>query len=474
MVGRVMLIAVLAVGLLWIAGCEPQRKEVGWVNPLDRFEASLAKDPKDNNYILQRMEFGRAAMLAGCDLRAKPRLMEAFEQLGADRSNTAAALTTEQLKYYKGETYERAMLTTYLGMMAYDAGQFNDARILFSRALSADKAAVVKDTTPASYGEDFGLAYFWIGKAYARLGDADNATVAFRKAAAGAERTAAAKELAQDQKMFRDWEKTGREGELWTFKTFHDEKNRELFMDGIVNLSEVRGALAEAPASLPEAAPTNPIVRIAENRAEFFTPAYQATANLVCTIEMGRCPFKYLAGIEGERTEFGRACVVPRTVRVYVDGHYAGPAFEVLDLWDQAATQDRIAEKDAAQTGKAILKFAMSQVTSAASHWNVQGDIRHWTGLPGKVFVFAAAIAPGLHTVRLEMYDCCGNLLPRWTNTYWGMGVPKAGEACILLNPRDEGDNCLSSEQVRKALAAGAKPGFGYPGSMMYGQNAGL
>jgi hypothetical protein len=451
--------------LVLLGGCEPKRTSEPWANPLDGFEARLARDAKDNNYILQRMEFGRTALVLGCDLRAKPRLMEAFEQLGVERDNTAAALTTEQLKYYKGETYERAMLATYLGILEYRAGQYNNARILFSRALAADRAAVVKDTTPQAYGEDFGLTFYWLGRTFAKMSDADQCAIAFRKAAARTGRKEAEKELAADQKRTREWEKQRLEGEQWVLKTFHDPKKQELYVDGIVNLAEVTGTIGNAPARLAEAAGQNPIVRSTDSRDEFFTSAYQADANTVLTIEVGRAPFKYLTGMHGERTEFGRSVVAPRAIRVYVDGHYAGQAFEVLDLWDQAATQDRIAEKDAAQAGKAVLKEILSYAPyagSAVGYWNVQGDIRHWTTLPGKVFVFAGKLAPGPHTVRLQMYDCCGNLLPRWTNTYYGIGIPKEGEACLDLVGQCEGDNRLPPDLVQKAINAGARPGAWY------------
>ncbi|MGB2998062.1 MAG: hypothetical protein WBC59_05425 [Phycisphaerae bacterium] len=466
---RLILASVVGVAaLIAAAGCEPKRgRRPAWTNPLDPMEANLLQDPNDIDYALQRMEFGRQAIRLGSYTRAKPRLTEAFEQLEVEHDATAAALSSERFKYYKGETYERAMLCTYLGIIEYQAGNYNDARIFLSRALSHDRGAVVHKNTPPEVGEDFGLAFYWIGKTYAKLGDADNAGVAFRKATTETPRKEkdAARELKEDRKEAAEYQKKRAEGEQWAYQTFTDPEKEDLFIEGVVNLAEVGGNIDEASKTLPGASPECPVLRAAEKPGEFFASAYQADCNLILTIELGRCPFKYLGGIGGERTEFGRPRTPSHAIRVYVDGHAAGPAFEALDLWNQAATQDRIGEKDAAQTGKAIFKEILSHAPyagSLAGHWDVSGDARYWMSLPGKVYLFAAKATPGPHTVRLEVFDVDGNRLPRWTNTYYGVGVPERGEACILLNPRFNGDNRLSLEQVQKAIKGGVSPGAAY------------
>ena len=450
--------------LVLVTGCVPKRAgPQPWVNPLDVAEAGLVKDPKDRNYGLCRMEFGREAIMLGCPMRAQPRLKEAFDQLEVEHDNVGAAISSEKLKYYKGETYERAMLCIYLGMIEYQAGNYNNARIFFSRALSADRAAVIRKETPPEVGDDFGLAYYWIGKTYARLNDMDNCAIAFRKTGAPTPRKAGdlKREQSQDSHLATDFQKKEAEGEKWTYERFHSAKEPKLFIDGIVNLADVRGALATAPAKLEGAPPESPVLRATDKREEFLTPAFQAETNLVLMIEVGPCPLKMLTGINQERVEFLRWPTRPHHVRVYFDGHAAGPAFPVLDLWDQAATQDRVFEKEAAQTTKGIAKYILQQMPyagSVADYWDVSGDDRLWRSLPGKVFVFAGKIAPGPHTVRLEMYDANGNLIPRWTNTYYGVGAPKAGEACVLLDPHVDADNRLPPDLVEKAIENGTRP----------------
>jgi hypothetical protein len=332
------------------------------------------------------------------------------------------------------------------------------------RALAADAASVVKQDTLQVYGDDFALAYFWLGKTFAKLGDADQCRIALQKAAVRSERADAAKEAEQDLKMCEALAKRRIEGEAWAWKTFGDPKNPTLFIEGLTNLTEVSQTAVTPPANLPGAAASSPIVRVTDNPAEFFTPAYQAETNVTCLIEVGRCPQKYLTGISGERTEFMRVPTYVSAIRVYVDGHDAGGAIELLDLWHEAATQDRIIEKDAAQAAKGVLKFVLSQTpyaSYAASYWNVSGDLRQWSMLPAKVYVFAAKLTPGLHTFHVEMYDLCGRPLPRLTNTYYGRMAPASGEACYMLRPVFDGDNKFPAELVQKALEAGVTPGYG-------------
>ncbi|MBS3822238.1 MAG: hypothetical protein KGY81_10800, partial [Phycisphaerae bacterium] len=167
----------LTVAACITVGCKPEPVTTTWQNPLDTIEKNVVPDPDDVNYVLTRMEFARAAVRLGCPMRAEPKLLEAYEQLDVDRENTAAALSSEKYKYYKGETYERAMLCMYLGLIRYNEGKYNDARILFSRALTEDQKAVVEEDTPSIIGEDFALAYYWLSRAYAKLSQADNARI---------------------------------------------------------------------------------------------------------------------------------------------------------------------------------------------------------------------------------------------------------------------------------------------------------
>lgn len=466
-----MLAALLVISGGCISYKMPDYGKMGWRNPLDLAENALASDPKNTNYVLGRMEYARAAIRLGSYTRARPPLKEIRDQFDTKQDNVAAALSSERFKYYKGETYERAMACSYLGYVEYLLGNHNNARICFLNAISEDKKAVIKKTTPKEVGEDFGLANYWLGKAYIKLNRMDMSRIALRRAAGKTLRKGADAELVKDKKEASNYQTVRAEGERWAYQTFHDPKKPKLYMENIVDLASVQQTMDNAPAKLPSALGEDPVLLTCDDREEFFTPEYQKKTNFVLTIELGQCPHKRLAGMNQEYTVIARSMVRPAHIQVYVDGHRAGRAHQVLDLWEQADTQDRIIEKDAAQIAKSVLKEFLSHlpyVGSLVGYWDVSGDIRHWTSLPGRVFIYAAKLAPGPHTIRLEMYDVNGRFLPRWCNTYRGISAPKSGEACVLLNPRYDGDNELTAGERRTAASAGATPHMRDMTFMMY------
>ncbi|MBL7188444.1 MAG: hypothetical protein ISS70_19125 [Phycisphaerae bacterium] len=440
-----------------LAGCGA--KLAGSWNPLIAGEEKLPEKTDDIKYVLDRMEFARMAIGLGCYTQAELKLIEAFDQLDDKKSNTVAALTSEKYKYYKGETYERAAINWYLGYINYRKGDYNKARIYFSRALIEDRKAVVKKDTPDIIGDDFGVAYYWLGKVYHKLGESDNARIAFNKAAITTPRKEKERnrEKENDVKLADKFARERIEGEKWTFGKFHNPGNPKQFVEGAVNLAEIKVSLDDPPAPLPFASAENPILVTAKTREEFFKSEFQAKANMVLTVELGDPPVKALGGLQGERTDLKPSFILPHTIRVFVDGAPAGNAFKVTEMWDQAVTQDRVGDKEGAQAAKAIAKTALSLVVNT-SNWDVSGDIRRWSSLPGRAYVFAAKVKPGVHNVRFEMYDITGRLLPRWTNTYYGIRTSETGESTALLSAGFDADNAISKEKAAMALDAGALP----------------
>jgi hypothetical protein len=320
-----------------------------------------------------------------------------------------------------------------------------------------DRKAIVKEDTSPVIGDDFGIAYYWLGKTYQKLGETDNSAIAFKKAAVVTPRDE--KKLAKEKKEYdrivEEYAKQRAEGEKWTAREFLDPKKKNKFVEGAVSLVEVKGSDEDSPQPLPYAPKDNPVLVRAKTKEEFFASDFQKKANVVLTLELGDPPAKKLGGLQNERTDFVPSPIIPTTIRVFVNGVPAGKPFKVLEMWDQAATQDRVDEKEAAQAAKALTKTVLSLVVNT-NDWDVSGDIRRWKSLPGRMYIFAAKLKPGIHTIRLEMYDNKGRPLPRWTNTFHGIMAPISGENTALLRARFDGDNVISPEKAQIAAKAGA------------------
>jgi hypothetical protein len=282
--------------VLW-AGCTTSGERnamLDVVRRLNTLEAEVPTNPRDNEYVLKRMEFARAAVVNGAYERAEVRLTQAFQQLESEHSNVAAAISSEEHKFYKGETYERAMLCFYLGYIKYFLGDYNEARICFERAIAADRAAVVKESTPISHGEDFGLAYYWLGKAYQKLNNMDAAAIAFKRAGQQVQRAEAEGERQEDCAKATVVAKRRQEGEAWAYRTFHDPKQPKWYIAETADLSD--GEAAVRACAAPGSRLPAPVIRRSQSRAEFLTPRFQGQVNLTLTIELGDCPWKYLTG----------------------------------------------------------------------------------------------------------------------------------------------------------------------------------
>jgi tetratricopeptide (TPR) repeat protein len=181
---------VVAAGLL--SGCvQHVRYPLNAFNQYDYQEAVKgyratlvhAKKSDEKNVVLASLNLAGASFVGGNyrdsqeGLRAASLIMEDVEH-GVDRGQAAMVLKHD-MRVFKGEPYERALAYTYLGLLYYRRGDFENARSAFNLALLADRSS--KDDQE-EYREDFAIAHHWIGRTYARLGELDNATIALNQA----------------------------------------------------------------------------------------------------------------------------------------------------------------------------------------------------------------------------------------------------------------------------------------------------
>ena len=134
--------------------------------------------------------FCRAGVAHDLDDRLNPRsraLYEVINSVGVNSGGRSlgAAVISENIKIWKGEPFERAMVNFYLGLIYYTRQDYNNARACFENALFK-----LRDYGPGfdqgdAYREqetNFALGYLMLGKSYQRLGRNDDAAKAFQRA----------------------------------------------------------------------------------------------------------------------------------------------------------------------------------------------------------------------------------------------------------------------------------------------------
>ena len=186
------LVALLAVLLPVASGCAaPQRPAIIAYYQYDydyavdtyRQRAQTVKEKDEKNTVLVNLKYAGAAIAAGDYLDSLEGLTEASKimenvEIGAEQGQASMVLA-HGMRFFKGEPYERALAYSYMGLIYYRRGDFENARAALNMALLADKSS--KNEESPDYREDFTLAHYLIGKSYLKLGEADNAQISFDK-----------------------------------------------------------------------------------------------------------------------------------------------------------------------------------------------------------------------------------------------------------------------------------------------------
>jgi len=446
----------ILLGALFVpAGCEPNETQIKMgqamsaradpkadLNASASFLQSYVR-PDDKDFVMWAMDHSSLCLMGGNYEQAKTELLQCVKDIESrqdKQKEQAAALSDESMKVFKGEPFERAMACTYLGLLHYLEGDYNNARIFCSRANMADKTTA---DNMAKYRDDFRLAHFWLGKAYLKLGQADNARIAFGKAATRLPRANEQTELEttrRNQASERD-KRIRLEAKSYELATKGEKP-----VPGATDMS-ASPAIAEMPATLggyPSPPPAEAILlRGASSCQEMCSSDFQKDVNLILVVETGLGPIKYLLGENQFADAIMRAPYPERNVLVYLNGQRAGQAWQMLDLFHQADTRGTT-EKDRAQFAKGVTQSIlrrMPYVGSLAAYWNVKADHRYWHLLPGEVHIYAAKVRPGLYNVTIESFDSNGKLLPRLRQTRYYLPVRDGRENIYLLHTVAETDN---------------------------------
>ena len=373
---------------------------------------------EDNNFVLPLLNRGLLNYSTGNYDKAYRYLLNAQMSM-EDLKQKSMTLAGERAKTFKGEHYERAMVSFYLGLMLYDKGDYENARAMFSRTLECDretvpdqkrlnklgkqftrkkKGGVEQDfiTIYQTLGNDHRLAYYMLARTYNKLDQHRDSEISLDHA--------------------DDWQDV---------PTFIKKESCGIF------LGKADSFDTPPPSENPYAA---------KERLE--------KDNLVILIQMGFAPAKQISGFQGRKDILAPRDYLERKAVLYVDGKRVGEAYPIFNLMHQATPTVRTL-KDTAQTGKAAGKFALTMLSALVSDdlarlvenkWSVAADTRRWGSLPNEFKLISARVEPGLHTVTVLFYDQNGNPLPHYEQTHYFIPTKKDKETFLVL--RSLRDKC--------------------------------
>jgi len=78
-----------------------------------------------------------------------------------------------------------------------------------------------------------------------------------------------------------------------------------------------------------------------------------------------------------------------------------------------------------------------------------KSDSRSWIFLPRNIFIFSAALEPGLHTVTLKCYDKKSRELPRYEQTWYYIPVDEEKKDNLLVL-RTGLDKCNQYKKIKR------------------------
>jgi tetratricopeptide (TPR) repeat protein len=176
------------VASLLAGGCASNTDRLGERAVGAYFDGDLARardvlaplaEKTDENYVLNNLRLGSVALLALDLPGAEAAFFKAVEVMNAGGVNRGARefsayAFNEKLKIWKGEPFERAMASYYLGVAYYLRGDYGNARASFENCLFklADYGESPDDPEHFKIIEsDFALAAIMIGRCHVKLGN---------------------------------------------------------------------------------------------------------------------------------------------------------------------------------------------------------------------------------------------------------------------------------------------------------------
>ena len=338
----------------------------------------------NENFVLNNDRLGSSA-LAAYDLdtaeSAFVRSYEVINSVGVNDGGRSlgAALVSENIKVWKGEPFERAMVNFYLGVVYYMRHDYANARGAFENALFKlrDYGEGDQKDQYQNVESNFVLGYLMLARSYQQLGRPDLAQKNFDRVTS----------LRPDLAALADPE-------------FNQRANVVLIIDfgrGPQKVANADGAFVGFQPTPRQAGPM-PL------------PAVDVDGRRIDLRSRNLPPVDMLALGQDRRWESIDTIRAVKSV--------AGTALIGAGIGNAAFNR----HADPAVTLGLIAGGILLKATS-------QGDLRQWEMLPRTVFVIPIQVPPGKHDITVEF-----PALPGYRQRWLGLEAPEKGDAAYYIH----------------------------------------
>jgi tetratricopeptide (TPR) repeat protein len=300
------------------------------------------------------------------------RAYEVINSVGVNNGGRSlgAVLVAENIKVWKGEPFERAMVNFYLGMIYYSRHDYNNARAAFENALFKLRDYDSNDTDKyTDVDSNFALGYLMLAKSWQRLGEEDKANSLFDRV----------RQLRPDLAYLANPE-------------LNEHANLLIIAEwgqGPQKVTNADGSIVGFAPSPREAGPIY-LPRVVVDGISYDTETYAVPPVDLVAVAADR-KWQSIDTIRAIKSFAGTGLMVAGAV----EGFSNRQSNQVLGLG----------------------LFAGGLLLKATS----QADVRQWEMLPRTVYVIPLHVSPGKHTVTVEFRG-------GWRQTWVGLDAPETGD----------------------------------------------